>query len=440
MNRLSTITAALVLALTGPAFAQQPPAVPVRVDEVRLEQVQQLRQVIGNVRAVTRSRVAAIEPGHIIELNLFEGQHVKAGQPLATIDSQRLELELQQLEADMAVREAVLAERIAQVELRQSDLELIQSMHERGAVNPKELLDARLELSVAQARRDQAQSELLVNRAQAALLRQRIKDMVIVAPFDGMVVAKMAERGEWLAIGDPIVELVSTGSFDVWLDVPQSLVQTVSRPDLTVMVHVDALGRTFQSRQARIVGDIDTAARTFSLVVRIDQNEPAGEDALASSSSADDASISAPAELELAPGMSVIAWIPMDDVAPQLTVDKDAVLRNDIGTYLMVVRQMPDSTTQAMAVMVELVFALEDRYVIRANTLRPGDQVVIEGGDRLRPGTGVHIVQHVPGQRPSQASLSSAASQQPTGASETATPSTENLASTPQHLISGTSL
>ena len=383
--KLRTIFSAIAaLYCYSSALAQQP-ASPVRVDAAQLQSVQQLRQVTGNVRAVTRSRVAAVEPGQIMELNVSEGQAVRLGEPLALLDAQRLQIQLRQLQATMSVQAAILAERAAQGELRQSDLELITTMHERGAVNPKELIDARLELSAAEARRDQAQQELAVRAAEADLLNRRIADMTIAAPFDGMVVSKIAERGEWVAAGDPLFELVSTGSYDVWLDVPQGLTKAVSREGLSVMVHVDATATTYESQSIRIVGDIDATSRTFSLVVRI------SEMAEASTAASSDGALDGPAP-HLAPGMSVTAWIPTENVSQQLTVNKDAVLRNEAGAYVLVVRDAGEGASIASPVPVDLVYALADRFVVQSPGLSAGDATIIEGGERLMPNAPVRVV------------------------------------------------
>lgn len=397
MMQRTLLIAVIALVGFGSAAAQQPTTV--RVDPVRLEPVQQLRQVTGNVRAVTRSRVAAIEPGRVIELHVQEGDTVLAGQRLAAIDASRLQIQLRQLEADLSVQEALLAERAALVELRESDLQLIKEMQQRGAINPKELSDARLELSVAQARKDQAARELVLKEAEADLLRQRLDDTVISAPFAGKVIARLTERGEWVAEGAAIVELVSTSSFDVWLDVPQRLTRAASRSDLPVMVHVDALERTFESRASRIVGEVDPVSRTFPLVVRIDADTSVGQHGTTGQAATDD-SADAPTP-NLAPGMSVTAWIATEAVSQQLTVHKDAVGLNDSGAFILVVRDSAaqpagaaDAAGQTIVapVPIEIVFAMQDRFVVRSQSLAAGDRAVIEGGERLRPGTVVRVV------------------------------------------------
>ncbi len=386
---LLSFTAATVSVMCVTQVGAQQPT-PVRVDTIASEQVQQVRQVTGNVRAVTRSRVAVIESGRVIELDIEEGETVAAGQKLAKIDSRRIELSLLRLQADLAVQEAMLDERTAQVELRQADLNLLESMQDRGAVNPKELNDARLELKVALARQVQAQRELDVIQADLALLQQRLDDTIITAPFDGVVINRLTERGEWVAEGAAILELASTGHFDVWLDVPQRLARAVSASDLSIMVNVDAVNRSYESTNIRKVGDVDASSRTFSLIARVDDELAR---AMYRPDRDDEDELGIP---PLSPGMSATAWIPTDTRGEQLTLHKDAVLRDDGGAFVFVVRESSnDQPSQAMRVGIDVLFSLpspSNRLVVRGPNLSAGERVVIEGNERLHPMAAVRVV------------------------------------------------
>lgn len=355
------------------AAAQGPPPAPVRVDEARVETVQQQRLVTGNLRAVSRSRVAAREPGIVIEMPIQAGDHVRRGDLLAKLDDRRLAIQLRQIEAQQLVLESIMAEREAQVALRRSDLEMIQSIESRGAVNPKEVADARLELLAAEARLDQARREVAVTQASADLLRKRLDDMTIRAPFDGVVVNRLTELGQWIGEGQSVAEVVAVKAFEVWLDVPQRNAAAVSGRDLRASVNVEAVEQSYTSiaGTARVVRDVDPMARTLSLVVLIEDQEDV-----------------------LSPGMSVTAWLPTGSLAEHLTIHKDAVLRNEAGAFVYVVRAAgAQQTLSAAPVSVQVLFDLHDRVAVSAPAIQAGDQVVVEGNERLIPMQPVQIVQ-----------------------------------------------
>jgi RND family efflux transporter MFP subunit len=357
----------------APAIAQGPPPTPVRVDVVRSELVREQRQVTGQLKAIRRSKVAAQEPGIIIELPALQGHAVKQGQPLALLDSVRLDIELRQAEAEVATSEALLAERQIEQQWRGRDLERYRMLQEGGATNPKELTDAEMADRIAKARLASAQRSLELLRARADLIRKRIADTTIAAPFDGIVVAKLAEQGQWLAEGDAVVEIVATNPIEAWLDVPQAYADAVLGPKAQpeCRLTIDATGADHESAAVRAVPMVDAQARTFSLVATL----------------ANDAG-------SMAPGMSVTAWVPTGAQAERLTVPRGAIMRSDAGAFVYAVRALsPDAPPSAVPAHVHVLFSHKDRLVVRSNELAAGDQVVVEGNERLFPMMPVQPVQ-----------------------------------------------
>ena len=356
--------APVVLALAAPAaHAQGPPPTPVLVDAVRKESVQESRVVTGDVRAARRSWLAAEEPGLVLEIGVREGQSVAEGDVLARLDAGRLELQLATLAAELASSEASLEVSREEAALAERDLEILSALAERRAANPKELADARTQASVARARVDKAAREVDVIQARRAELADRVDQMTIRAPFDGVVVARGSEAGQWLGVGEPLVELVSAKELEAWLDVPQRFIAALAAGTSPLSLRVDATGEVIELSERRVVPDVDPRARTFRIVVPIDLGGRT-----------------------LVPGMSVTAWVPTGEMADHLTVSKDAILRNETGEYLYVARGGGEGApAQAMPLPVEVLFRSGSRAVVRAESLAPGDSVVVEGNERLFP-------------------------------------------------------
>lgn len=362
-----TMAAALCSGICQPAFAQAAAPAAVRVDAARVKTVQEQRLVTGELRPVRRAQVAAEEAGSVQELPIIEGQVVKQGDVLARLDSTRLTLELQQLEAEEQVALATLDERRADARWRELDLENYRTLSRGGATNVKELYDAESQYRIAEARVAAAERQVQVIRARADLLRQRLEDMTVRAPFDGVVVARHTDLGEWLALGSPVAELVSINELDAWLDVPQDYADAILGRRPTVTITIDATKRVIESDNIRIVPQISPNARTFSVVVRLDN-----------------------ADGLLAPGMSLTAWVPTGDLAERMTVPRDAVVRNDTGMVVYVVRSAsPDGPALAMPAAVRVLFGWGKRFVVQAASLIDGDMVVVEGNERLPPNTPV---------------------------------------------------
>jgi hypothetical protein len=86
--------------------------------------------------------------------------------------------------------------------------------------------------------------------------------------------------------------------------------------------------------------------------------------------------------------MSVVGLVPTGHTAAALTVHKDALLRDDAGTYVYMV--MGDT---AMPARVRPIHATADRIVIESASVTDGALLVTEGNERLYPSAKVTIVQ-----------------------------------------------
>lgn len=358
-------------AVTG-AIAQAPPS-PVRVAEVVVENIAEHRMVTGELRSLRVADVASQEEGVVIEVSIEVGMTVEAGQVLARLDADRLELEKQQTIAERAAAASAVEEERAALVRWQSELDSLVTATERGASNARERREVDYELSQAKARFARAELDLGVYDARLALLERRLRDMEIVAPFAGTVTQKLTEDGEWLAAGDSVCELLQTDELEVVLDVPQRYLPSLaalSRANNTpgmiagkdLVVEPDALAAPIAVTSVRIVPQVDARARTFTLVGHA-QNT-AGS---------------------LAAGQSVIGWVPTEAVADHTIVPTDAILRNEMGAMVYVVRPQDEGPAQSMPMNVTVLFEIPGRVVVASGGLRPGDQVVVEGQERLYP-------------------------------------------------------
>jgi RND family efflux transporter MFP subunit len=357
----------LAAVLTGPALAQMGGPATVTVDAVRLESVQQHRRVTGELRAVRRSSVATREAGLVIEVPVREGMRVKAGDTLARLDSGILLLELKRAEADRAAAAGIVDERKANLSWREQELVLYRQSAERGASNVKELLDAESTAIIARTRVMQSERLAGVAAARLELLKKRLADMTVIAPFDGVVLARRAELGEWVGEGDPLVELVSVGKVEAWIDIPQRYFAAVAQRQVVITISIDSIQERADADRLRIIPLVDPRSRSFTVVIGLDDHGG-----------------------RLTPGMSLTAWVPTGRRSDALTVSGDAVLRNDIGAYVYVARGgglgTPGTATPAN---VQVRFPVADRIVVESSALQPGDLVVVEGNERLFPGAPV---------------------------------------------------
>jgi HlyD family secretion protein len=208
----------------------------------------------GHVEA-TRVRVSTKVGGRLQSLAVAEGDAVAAGQEIGRIDPTDLQLALQQARAerdraaaDLRLRLAgARREDVAELEAKargiavevasaERDLERMQALLDKGSGTPKARDDATARRDVAaqglaaarQAlarsragsrveEKDAARAGVAAAEARIAQLEQQLKDAENASPLAGVVTEKVAEAGELLQPGAPLVEVTSLA--DAWLTV-----------------------------------------------------------------------------------------------------------------------------------------------------------------------------------------------------------------------------
>lgn len=371
------MSALLVLAAAPAAHAQDgapqgPPPTPVKVAEAREERLAPRRKVFGELRAVRRTTVAAEESGIVRELVVTEGSRVRAGEPIARLDGARLDLELRILEANTAVARATLAERELGERRAERDLELLRRAAAQGGTNPREIADAESDLAVAAAQAVQAKAAIAVLEEQAALLAERRADLEIAAPFDGVIAKRHAEAGAWVAEGGAIVELVDSDHLEAWFDVPQEMFAAAQglasaaaadgTPSALKNLEIEATtGVRVEPISLRILPEIDAQSRTFHAIAAVRDDRE-----------------------NLATGLALNAYVPQGAPAAWTLVPKDALVYQGLNTTVFVVRG-----GIAVPTPVRVAFPIGEEVAIEPGVIDAGAPVVVEGNERLIPGSAV---------------------------------------------------
>lgn len=353
-----------------------PPPTPVRIAPVREESLAPRKRVFGELRAAHRSSLALLEQGIVQKMLVREGQVVKKGEVLAALDTARINIAMHVHASTIRAAHATLVEQDAVLVRAERELRLLESAQAAGGTNPLEVSDAQSAVSIALAQIELAKANIAVLDATAGLLKTRLADHVLYAPFDGVVTKRHVEVGSWLAEGAAVVELQATEKLEAWFDVPQELYPFVmvqraymdaqrelgAMPELApierrIMEVSDALDLSLPVSALRVIPAIDSRSRSFAAI--LDVPNP-------------DATLPA--------GLALTGFIPTLEPMPRLVVSRDAIMHGDAGPFLFVVRD-----GLAVPLQVRIDFPVGEDVVIDASGLRAGEAVVIEGNERLLP-------------------------------------------------------
>jgi RND family efflux transporter MFP subunit len=374
MNKLfPLILTVLIFGVAFPALIYaQGHAAPVKVKDVEIRNTQKRQVVTGNLRAVKRSKVACKEPGSLSVVNAKEGQFVSRGDVLAEVDSKRLALEVKQATLNIARALAVQDQMKAELVNYKDELSrrLAAKKIAHGAVSDEAIQGAKTKIDVAQAALQTAKQDHLIAKAQLELFQIRLEDTKVRAPFDGIVVKKHIEVGEWINPGDSVVTLISRGKLEVEFEIPEQFSIDILRKITTLTIDVKDRSIQIDANEIRIIPDVNPRSRRFKLIAVV-----------------------SPKEVKLAPGMSVTAAIPTKEKKDYLIVPSNAVLRDSGGEFVYKIVKGRDGNLSAMAVPLHSLFTINNELAVTSQGLKKGDQLVVDGNERLRPMSPVMILQ-----------------------------------------------
>jgi RND family efflux transporter MFP subunit len=316
-------------------------AAEVTLTKVARQNISQTLTLTGTAAAPPNQdiRVSALVPGRIAELKVAEGDRVAAGEMVAKLDDRTFRDQLQQAEA--AVEQAKANLDNAQLSRARNE-----DLFQRGIAARKDLEDARLQESVAQAGRRQADAALSLARLQLA--RTEIR-----APIDGIVAKRSVSVGEQVdgTAAQPIVEVANLRQVEFLGNAPALYLAKLHAGEPVGVTTEAVPEKTFEGRVVAISPAVDPT--TGVGLVRIRVPNPNGL---------------------LRLGVFLIAQIPIETHKNALVVPPDAIYRNEEGQN----RVFVVNGDSANAVPVNLGIQNKDEV-----ELLPGDEGRVKEGDTI---------------------------------------------------------
>jgi membrane fusion protein (multidrug efflux system) len=216
-------------------------AVPVEAEPVRIARVAEEVLAVGTVRSNESVLLRPEVAGRIASIAFAEGTRVKAGETLVQLDDSIPRAELAQAEANLALAQANAAR--------------AQELFTRGAGSA--------------AARDQATATLRSGVASVELSRARLEKYRLTAPFDGIAGLRRASPGEFVNVGQEIVNVESIDPIKVDFRVPEGVLGAL-RVGQKLNVRVDAFpDRSFDGEIYAIDPAADAAGRSIALRARL---------------------------------------------------------------------------------------------------------------------------------------------------------------------------
>ncbi|MGZ7078467.1 MAG: efflux RND transporter periplasmic adaptor subunit, partial [Thermoanaerobaculia bacterium] len=228
----------------------RPHASAVRVAPARAVVAQSRTAVLNASGYVTARRQATVSSkvtGKIIEVDIEEGMHVKAGQQLARIDNSIASKSLALSTAEAQASASQLEETRVQIHQAQLDYDRARQLTTSQISSRADLDRAKAQLDALKARLAAQTDSLTVAHRQTSLRSQDVEDTIIRAPFDGVVVSKDAQPGEMISpisagggfTRTGVCTIVDMDSLEIEVDVAEAYINRV-HPQQPVEAVLDA--------------------------------------------------------------------------------------------------------------------------------------------------------------------------------------------------------
>jgi len=361
----------LTLMLQSCGDAQAADAKAEQPREVRTAEVAQIdfrETITGSGRLADREEVRlSFKTGGVIRsIQVDEGDRVRKGQQLATLELDEIQAETRKAQlgtekAQIDLENARLALRLAERDYRNA-----KGLYQDSVATLEQLENAEVQLDNAKNQLEAAQKGLALSEQNQEVANFNLKYSVITAPASGTILMQLAEAGEIVGPGNPIFLLGTRASTKVLrVDVTdREIVQLTKGTSATVSF--DAFpGKTFQGTVDELAAQADPRTGTYTVKVAV---EPQGESLLSG--------LIGEVNLEAGRSQSL------------LRIPIDALVRGDGNRAEVFVIEAGKATLKQVQ-----IFKIEGESLLVQAGLSAGSTIITSGVGYLSDGQAVQVIQ-----------------------------------------------
>jgi RND family efflux transporter MFP subunit len=346
---LALASLALLAACQAETAVAPEAARPVQVQRVAFSADQATREFVGVVRARHETDLGFRVAGKIVRRDVNVGDRVQAGEVVAELDPEDLRLQVEGAEAELAAARASLAQAAA-------DHERYVTLRARGFASIAEF-DRK---TVA---KEEAEGRLARAHRALELARNQLGYADLKANADGVITATLAEPGQVVAIGQPVLRLAHRGEKEAVVALPETWLAEARDAKASVTLW-SGNGRRFAAHLRELSPQADPATRTYAARFTIEG-----------------------ADESVALGMTATVTLTRTAETPVAKLPLSAVISHGGGPSVYVV----DGSGALTRRPVEIASFNEDNALI-TDGIVSGDKVVTLGVQKLQPGLKVRTV------------------------------------------------
>jgi len=180
----------------------------------------QTQTVIGRIVATQGGGVSSPIAAVVDEVNAIPGDRVAEGSTLAVLNLDDRKADLRSARARILVAEARQEVAEAALDAERATYDRLDKLKGSAAFNAARFEDSYKQALTLRAQIAVENAQITQTKAEAARILVDIKRAQILAPYDGIIMAREVDRGDFVTVGRRMFSLVNTSSLEVEIDVP----------------------------------------------------------------------------------------------------------------------------------------------------------------------------------------------------------------------------
>jgi len=338
----------LLLLIPASGLAQTGAPANVAIAEVQENEIHPTSKMVGVIRFDRVSEVAGEEEGVITGHHFDTGLVVKKGDVLAELDTDYIQ-------QDISILRSQLAENEAEIQKLAKELKRLESLKKQSVAS-----QSAYENTFYSHKAQRSRKTTLMRRLER--LQLQLEKSHIRAPFDGLVLEKKKDLGDWMGQGDAVARLGSTSGVRAIIPVAERLLK-YQQPGDEFEVFIPGLKRRMAGLFSGWVPFVEVRSKSVYMKIMLPY-----EPGMVENMSAEvNVATQSPRKLRLLPRAALL----QKPGQPSVYTIKDG---------------------KATMATVNIVARIGDQIGVDDPTITVGMPVVVDGNDRLHPGQIVNIV------------------------------------------------
>lgn len=337
---LATILTLILLSCSAGLAQEQPPA-QVVITRITQQEVSENKSFLGVLYYDRVSHVSSEVAGLVAEMHVREGSRVKKGTPLVSLNTEILDKQID-------LSKTKIGQVVLRIEHAEKNFKRLEKLFSQNSVSEKDYEDA------LYTHQDLLKEKEALEDSLAQLMIQKEKS-VIKAPFEGIVLEKNVERGNWVQPGTLLVRLGSSDDLFVRVPISENLLQFITFGE-KVPVTIHAFQEELTGTLEGIDPTADPQTKNIFLKVKI------------------------AARAMVAENMSAAVFVPTSTKKQLSIIPRDALIKFQGKDFVYTIQD-----NKASILPINIVTYLGEKIGADNPYFVTGMPVVIEGNERLRP-------------------------------------------------------